>query len=184
MARAPGDERGLRLSPRQRTIAGWVAAIALIIGVAVAFRVLGGNADGTAVGPSPTASDSRADPRVIAFGTALGADDAVGAETTDRFTAGDTFAYSVDGPSPLPVAVYVEVRRTGGGPAETVQAATEQLVPQERAPAIAFVVTAVNLIDDFGAGEYLMLLYLDADDVPYAEGAFELVVPPSASGDS
>ncbi len=184
MARAPESERSFRLSPRQRTIAGWLAAIALIIGVAVAFRIFGGNADGTAVGPSPTFSDSGVDLRAIAFGTVLGTDGAVGASETDRFATGDTFAYSVDGPNPLPAAVYVEVRRTGGGLSETVQAATEQLVPQDRAPAIAFVVPAANLIDAFGPGEYLMLLYLDADDAPYAEGTFELVAPPSASGDS
>ena len=183
MARAPRSEGGFRLSPQQRTIAGWVAAITLIVGVALAVRILGGNGDGAMVEPGASASADASGPVAISFGIAL-ADDGDVANETDRFTADDTFAYSVPGTDPFPSAVFVEVRRTGGGTAETVQSAAEQRVPPERAPAIAFTVPASALLDDFGPGEYLMLMYLEVDDAPYAEGSFLLVAPPAPSGDS
>lgn len=185
MARGPRSEGGFRLSPQQRTIAGWVAAITLIVGIALAVRIFGGNGDGAAVEPGASASADASGRVAITFGTAL-ADDGDVANDTDRFTAEDTFAYSVAGPDPFPTQVFVEVRRTGGGTAETVQPAAEgrQLVPPERAPAIAFTVPATALLDDFGPGEYLMLMYIEVDDAPYAEGSFVLVAPPAPSGDS
>jgi hypothetical protein len=183
MARAPRNDGGFRLSPRQRTIAGWVAAITLFVGIVIAAGVLSGDDSGAGLDPSSSASADAPGPVAITFGTAL-ADDGDVANDTDRFTAEDTFAYSVAGPDPFPPAVYVEVRRTGGGTAETVQPAAEQRVPPERAPAIAFTVPASLLLDDFGPGEYLMLMYIEVDDAPYAEGSFVLVAPPAPSGDS
>lgn len=186
MARAPGNDESFRLSPRARRIGGWIAA-ALIIGlIAVAFRLLGGNGDGTDVLGRPTASASGAAAR-ITFGTALdAATGEVAAEArTDRFADGDTFVYSVaPTATPPPSAVYVEVRRTGGGEAETLQApADAQTLPNP--DVIAFSVPVADLLAVFGAGEFLMLIYADPQGDPIAEGPFELVAPigsPAASG--
>ena len=176
MASRPGEDGVFSLSPRAMRIAGWLAVIALIAVVALAVRVLGGNADGTAVVPSPSASGGSVLP--IAFGTEL---DPVTGEVTDasrteRFVAGDTFAYSVSTDEPPPAAVYVVVDRTAGGVEEVVQSAAdgEQLVPADRA-AIAFTVPADNLIAGFGPGTYRMRIHLDPDEPPLAEGTFELV---------
>src|SRR5687767_813717 len=98
MAQRPGDDgsSALKLSPRALRIGGWVAAILLIAGIAVVVGLLGGDADRGPLGASPSASDGAAT-ATIAFGTSI--DQATGevAEDarTDRFAAGDTFAYSV-----------------------------------------------------------------------------------------
>ncbi len=100
---------------------------------------------------------------------------------TDRFVAGDTFAYSValSGTSPDPV--FVEVRRTGGGLAEIVQTPVDGRQPLEYPPALAFDVPADDLFEVFGPGEYLMLIYADPALAPIAEGSFILVGAPAAS---
>ncbi len=174
MARRPGAEGRFDLSPRARRIAGWVAA-ALIIGVfALAFRLLGGNGDGTVVNRSPDTSAGPAPS--IRFGTAL--DPATGEidanAETPRFAAGDTFAYSVTPSGSVPSAVYVEVRRVGGGPIETVQEPVDaQILRDPRA--IAFDVPADRLIDVFGPGRYEMLIYAEPAGEPLAGGQFELI---------
>src|SRR5680860_290311 len=96
MARRPGSEGGFDLSPRARRIGGWVAAALLLGAFALAFRLLGGNGDGTVVSASP--SGTVAGLASIRFGTAL---DPVSGEVaaeaeTNRFTSGDPFAYSVE----------------------------------------------------------------------------------------
>lgn len=174
MARRPGGDGRLNLSPRARQIGGWLAVLLLVLGIAAAVRLFGGNADGDAPLASPSASAGGA-LHPITFGTALDAerlvpDDAV----TSRFARGDTFAYAVPDAEPA-TAVYVEVRRVS--PAEVVQMPTDaQQIPG--APArIGFTVPTANLLDAFGAGSFTMLIYLDPESNPIAEGSFELIEP-------
>lgn len=183
MARRPGSEGALELSPRARRIGGWIAA-ALLLGVfALAFRLLGGNGDGTVTTPSPSGAIAGLAP--IRFGTALDpASGEVAADgETDRFTSGDTFAYSVEPTATVPAAVYVEVRRTSGGPTEVTQSPTDPQ-PLGDARVIAFTVPAEALLDAFGPGSYTMLIYAEADGGPLAEGRFELIEVPSSPATS
>ncbi len=133
MARRPGEEGStLNLSPRALRIGGWMVAILLIAGIAVVVGILGGDAQEPGVGASPSGSGALGTAE-IAFGTAL--DPASGevatAARTDRFTAGDAFVYSVAAAEP-PAAVYVEVRRTGGGAVEIAQAPVGRADPSRR----------------------------------------------------
>lgn len=181
MARPASGEGRFELSPRARLIGGWVAVLMLILLIAAAVRLFGGNADGSAVLPTPSAS-SHAGLLRITFGTELGADRLViAASRTNRFTALDTFAYSVDDAEPAEV-VYVSVRRTGGGIVEQVQAPTDgQAIPG--APAnIGFRVPAVNLLAAFGPGTYEMAIHLAAGGPAIASGTFQLIDAPAPSG--
>jgi len=184
MARRPDGDDPFTLSPRARWIGGWIAAALLIGGIALAFRLLGGNGDGTVVAPSPSSSAALA-ATTIAFGTALDpATGEVAADTrSDRFADGDSFVYSVPASGTEPTAVFVEVRRTAGGVVETAQEPLDaQALPNP--PVIAFTVPAADLLAVFGPGEYLMLVYADPAGDPIAEGRFELVGPtvsPAAS---
>lgn len=175
MARGPGDDDTFPLSPRNRRIVGWVAAIVLIIGIAVGVRILGGNGDGTLVTPTPSGSGAASLP-AISFGTAL--DPATGEVATDarrdRFSDGDLFAYSVPPAGTVPSAVYVEVLLAADPAAPPLQEAVGvQALPNPEV--IAFTVPAAALLADFGPGEYLMRIYADPAGDPIAEGAFELV---------
>ncbi len=185
MARRPGDDGPiLDLSPRVLRIGGWVVALMLIAGIAIVVGLLGGDADSGPLGASPSASGTTA-PTTIIFGTSI--DRATGEvpedARTDRFAAGDTFAYSVSMAVTPPDPVFVEVRRTGGGALETVQTPVEGEQPLEFPPDLAFDVPADNLFAAFGAGDYLMLIYAAPESAPVAEGTFHLV-DPSGSGDS
>ena len=181
MARRPGGDDSLPLSPRALRIGGWIAAALLIGGIALAFRLLGGNGDGTVVDPSTSGSPGAA-VQAVTFGTAL--DGVTGEVATDarseRFVDGDTFVYSVAPSVAVPASVYVEVRRTDGGPAETVQAPVDAQ-PLPNPEVIAFSVPAADLLAVFGPGRYLMLIYADPTGDPIAEGSFELVSPPASS---
>lgn len=175
MARRPDDRRRY-LPPNARRAAGWLAAIGLVVGIAVAVRVVGGSGDGV---PSASgAASADAETLAIAFGTQL--DAATGlvaaATETDRFAAGDTFAYSVAEMTPVP-SVTVEVERIGGGPAEVVQPPSSQSLGPEAA-AVAFTVPAAALLDAFGPGEYRMRIYVPEREEPAAEGDFTLVADP------
>jgi hypothetical protein len=186
MARRPGEDRRFSLSPRDRRIAGWLAAAAVFIVIAVVVGILGGNADGTPVAPGTSATASASTAAPIRFGTAVdAASGMVSAEAeTNRFAAGDTFAYSVEAEGTVPATVYVGVVRTAGGAQEVVQSAAEadQGLP-DGAIAIAFAVPAANLLRDFGPGEYRMTIFTDPTAAPIAEGTFVLVeVAPSGSG--
>ena len=174
MARRPGDEGRFNLSPRARQIGGWLAVLLLVLGIAAAVRLFGGNADGDAPLTSPSATAGGA-LHPITFGTALDAERLVPEDAvTNRFARGDTFAYAVADAEPAS-AVYVEVRRIS--PAEVVQEPVDaQEIPG--APAnIGFTVPAANLLDVFGPGSFTMLIYLDPASEPIAEGTFELVEP-------
>src|SRR6185503_14113211 len=110
MARRPGDGGRFRLSPRARQLAGWVAALLLVLGIAGAVRLLGESGDEGAAVPSP--SGAGAATLAIAFGTELSTERVVpvGARATS-FERADTFAYAVVGGEPAE-EVYVEVERT------------------------------------------------------------------------
>jgi len=173
MARRPGDGGRFRLSPRARQLAGWVAALLLVLGIAGTVRLLGESGDEGAVVASPSGAGG-ATTLAIVFGTELSAERVVpvGARSTS-FERDDTFAYAVGGGQPAE-AVYVEVERTDGGPLEIVQAPIEaQQIPD--APAlIGFTVPAAALLDAWGPGAYVMRIYLEPGDEPIAEGAFVL----------
>lgn len=183
MARPPGAGRRVELTAGQRRVAGWFAAALLIGVVALLFRILGGNGDGTVVNPSPSSSSGPAPS--IRFGTAI--DPATGAVAdsaeVNRFAEGDLFAYSLEVAGAAPTEVFVEVRRTGGGPIEAVQDPIDaQPVPDPRI--IAFQVPADALLAAFGPGRYEMLVYADPAAEALGSGRFELVgvtVSPVAS---
>lgn len=173
MARRPGEPRALVLSPRARRIAGWVAAVALVAGIALGVRLIGGSGDGSPT--EPVASGTAVDTASITFGTLL--DPATGlvatASRTQSFERADTFAYSVADVAPEP-SVDVEVERIAGGVLTVVQHAS----PQSLAPGaatIAFSVPAEALVDAFGPGEYRMRIYRARTSQPLAEGTFTLV---------
>jgi hypothetical protein len=189
MARPRISGEGAPLSPRARNIGGWLAALLLIAAVAVAVRILGGNADGSAVLPSssanPSAAPSGSTVAEVSFGTAIDpVTGEVAADTAKRdFAPADDFAYSARPAEPPPSTIYVEVRRTAGGPVETVQVPSPQSLP-DGAEVIAFVVPAANLVAEFGTGEFRMLVYAAPDGPPIAEGSFSLLsaeAPPSTS---
>lgn len=179
MARRPGERGRLTLSPRAKLIAGWVAALLLVLGIAGAVRLLGESADEGAVVPSPSGVGAGSI-LPIAFGTALTAERVVPVEArTTTFERGTTFAYGVDGTEPVE-AIYVEVERTDGGPLGTVQEPIEAQ-PLEGGPAlIGFSVPTANLLDAWGEGAYVMRIYLDPDGPHIAEGRFVLVDPESS----
>jgi hypothetical protein len=173
MARPTGPGARFDLSPRARLIGGWLAALLLVLLIAAAVRLFGGNADGTATGPS--ASGATASPLPITFGTALDDDRRVPTDAeTERFVREDTFAYSVGDAAPAST-VYVAVRRVAGGPAELVQPGTDPQPIPGAPTTIGFTVPAANLFDAFGTGTYEMRISLEPEGQPIAIGTFELV---------
>jgi hypothetical protein len=183
MARRPIDDARVSLSPRSRRLAGWLAAILLVVGIAVVLRVLGGNGDGAPIGAAPSGSASGTAAAEIAFGTALDpvSGQVADAARTDRFVAGDIFSYSVPPDGAVPAAVYVEVRRISGATEEIVQEPIDaDALPDPNV--IAFRVPTEDLLAVFGPGTYLMLIYAEPTGEPIAEGTFELVsADPSAA---
>src|SRR5687767_13894069 len=96
MARRPGSEGvALDLSPRAMRIAGWIAVAVIILGIAIVVGWLDGDAESGPIGALPSAT-AEVEAVAIEFGTALDTSTWAVAEGsgTDRFTAGDLFAYS------------------------------------------------------------------------------------------
>jgi len=186
MARRPGDEVGFALSPTARRVGGWLVALLLVLGIAVVVRVLGGNGDGSPIAVSPSGSAAPGSVAAISFGTGIDPSSGeVSAESlTDRFTGGDTFAYSVTPEGTVPDPVYVEVLRIDGATEEEVLQAPTDAQPLPDPRVIAFRVPADDLLAVFGAGTFLMRIYAEPSGAPFAEGRFELVsgtVSPAAS---
>jgi hypothetical protein len=184
MARRRVQDRRLELSPRARRIGGWLAAIVLVLGIAGAVRIFGGNADGDAVLATPSPAPSTA-LYEITFGTELGDDRVVPPSVeTNRFVPDDLFAYSV-AEAPAATRVYVGVRRIAGGPVEVVQPATEAQDVPDGPATIGFRVPAVNLFEAFGPGTYEMTITVESGGAPIAAGTFELIddATPSASAE-
>ena len=176
MARRPGDEDGFALSPTARRVGGWLVALLLVLGIAVVVRVLGGNGDGSPIAASPSGSVPPDGVAAISFGTGIDPSSGeVSTESrTDRFTGGDTFAYSVPPEATVPDPVYVEVVRIDVAAEEVLQAPTDaQPLPDPRV--IAFRVPADDLLAVFGSGMFLMRIYAEPSAEPVAEGRFELV---------
>lgn len=180
MARRPDGSRRALLPPRARSIAGWVAALAIIGAVALFVGILGGDPGGSAVDsepPRPTGGQ----PQEIRFGTAL--DPATGEVATEaetgRFVISDTFAYSYRPAEPPPTTVWVEVRRGADGAGEAVQESAAHRLADE-ALVIAFAVPASALFEDFGTGPFQMRIYLGRDEPPAAVGSFELIAASSS----
>lgn len=176
MARPAGEKEGFNLSPRARLIGGWLAAVLIVLVIAAAVRIFGGNADGTAVLPSasPSAGEQAL---AITFGTELDASRLVpAAARSSRFVPGDTFAYSVPDADPA-TTIYVAVDRVTSGAHQPVQQAVEaQAIPGGPAT-IGFTVPADALFEAWGPGTYEMRIHLDPDQPPIAEGRFELIDP-------
>jgi len=150
--------------------AGGIAAVAFIAGRA-----------GSEVGlPSPTPSPSSASPLTISFGTALDPISGQATLLTDRFRAGDLFAYSVQlAAAPGVDSVDVEIVRIDGDSVTVVQRPDGQgIVPTSRT--ISFTVPAARLLGAWGPGSYEMRMYLGGPDA-VAVGRFTLVETPTGS---
>jgi hypothetical protein len=178
----PGTWTWPELSARQRTLAGWLAAVALIFVVAGVVRLVGDA--GGAGGDRAEDTASGRSLATISFGTAI--DTATGevatAARSDRFLATDSFAYSARASfARSGETVDVEVLRVTAGEPQVVQARAPQLLAGP--PGImAFQVPADALFRDFGPGDYLMRIYPAGKSAPLAEGRFSLVAPvPTAS---
>jgi hypothetical protein len=170
MAR-PASGGPARLGPRARILLGWAAAVALV--VVIAFIV--GRPDKDAGGVTPTAGPSAAGALPIAFGTAVDPASGAATQATDRFTAGDLFAYSVRLAEPIGRdAVQVEVLRVDGDVLTVVQPPATQSVSAE-SRLIAFSVAADALLTAFGEGQFVMRIYTAARPQPVAEGRFRLI---------
>lgn len=160
-----------RLGPRARVIAGWVAAAALVAAIAIIVGLPGRDA-GT---PQPTASPSGPATLGITFGTALDPATGEAKGATDRFAAGDLFAYSVHLATPIGrKTIAVEVLRADGDTLTVVQTPTSQGV-SATSRVIAFSVQADALLKAFGEGQFVMRIYRAAGKQPFAEGRFRLI---------
>ncbi|MDQ2933840.1 MAG: hypothetical protein M3R49_02470 [Chloroflexota bacterium] len=168
MARPPSGGPA-RPGPRARILLGWAAAAALV--ALIAFVV--GRPSKDAGTPEPSPSGATTVP--VVFGTALDAGSGEATQPTDRFAAGDLFAYSVRLAAPVGRdAVQVEVLHVDGDTLTVVQAAAAQAVSAE-SRVIAFSVPADALLKAFGEGEFVMRIYRDPGQAPVAEGRFRLI---------
>jgi hypothetical protein len=163
------------VAPQTRTILSWAAAVLLL--VALAFIVGRPSAESGILGGTPSPSAASALP--IAFGTALDADTNVAIGRTDRFLAGDPFAYSVTLAAPPGTdTILVEVARVVAGVRTVVQAPSVQKISPE-APTFAVQVLTDDLLAAWGPGDYEMRIFFDADEPPVAVGTFTLVEAPA-----
>ncbi|MGH2356633.1 MAG: hypothetical protein ACRDGJ_01295 [Candidatus Limnocylindria bacterium] len=177
-----GSPPRIDLGPRSRVMAGWLAALLLVAGVAFVVGRLGDQAGGSAASLQPAASGTGG-LLAISFGTVLGADGQVDpASRTERFAAGDNFAYSLDLAPPPGGQVYVEVVQVAGGASGPIQTPAPQTLPEGRRT-VGFQVAAQALLDAFGPGEYVMRIYGSAAGAALGEGRFVLLgdVAPSAT---
>lgn len=148
----------------------------------VAFLV--GRAGSEAGIPSPTPSPSAQDPLPITFGAALDPASGEAIQPTERFRAGDLFAYSVQMTAAPGIGkIEVEIIRLNADGTETVaqpRSKGEQgIVATSRV--FAFKVQASTLLDAWGPGGYAMRIYLPDGVDPMAAGRFTLVETPVAS---
>ena len=175
-ARPMAAERRAGPGPRARTWLGWVAAAA---GVAVVAFFVG--RAGTEVGvASPTPSPSAA-PLTITFGTALDPISGEAIQPTDRFRAGDEFAYSVRlAAAPGVDTIQVEIIRFEGATEMVAQVPSDQGIVST-SPLIAFQVRTTDLLSAWGPGSYDMRIYVAGASAPIATGRFILVETPVAS---
>lgn len=162
--------------PRARVWLGWAAAAG---GIAVVAFIIG-RAGAEAGLPSPTPLPSNPGPLPIAFGTALDPVTGEATSLTERFRAGDPFAYSVRlDAAPGVDSILVEIVRFEDGTEVVAQQPSAQgIVPTSRV--VAFRVETSDLLTAWGAGSYAMRVYLGGAE-PVAVGRFTLVETPSES---
>jgi len=175
-ARPWADERRAGPGPRARTWLGWGAAAAAVAVVAF-FVGRAGSEPGLAT-PSPSPS---APPLSVTFGTALDPVSGEAVGPTDRFRAGDEFAYSVRlAAAPGVGEILVEIVRLDGEVETVAQPPSEQGIVAS-SPVIAFQVHAATLLTAWGPGDYVMRIYLPEATAPFATGRFTLVETPAGS---
>lgn len=162
--------------PQARTWLGWLAAAA---GVAVVAFLVG--RAGSEVGiATPTPSPSAA-PLSIRFGMALDQVTGEAIQPTDRFRAGDQFAYSVRlAAAPGTDTILVQIIRLEGQTETVAQVPSKQGIVAT-SPLIAFKVPASRLLDAWGAGSYAMRMFLAGATRPFATGSFTLIETPVPS---
>ena len=162
--------------PRARTWLGWAAAAAGVAVVAFFVGRAGSELGIVAPTPSPTPA-----PLSISFGTALNAVSGQAIQATNRFRAGDEFAYSVRLPAAPGVSkILVEIVRLEGSTQTVAQRPSNQgIVATSRV--IAFRVQAAVLLKAWGPGNYSMRMYLPGAKTPFATGSFTLVETPVPS---
>jgi len=162
-------------APRTRTFLSWAAAVLLLL--ALAFIVGRPNTESGVLGGTP--SPSATPPLPIAFGTALDPATNVAVDRTDRFLAGDPFAYSVTLAAPPGTdTILVEVTRVVAGVRTVVQEPSAQKIVPE-APTFAFMVLTDDLLAAWGPGDYEMRIFFEAAGAPFAVGTFTLVQAPA-----
>ncbi len=180
---AAGPSRGAMASRRDgrlpgwaAPLLGWVAVLGLVAFVAIIVGRPGREAGtaGATGSPGPTSLP-------IAFGTAIDHDSGEASELTNHFRAGEPFAYSVHLPGPVGQStIYVEVLRATTEGLDQVQAPQAQQTLPDRA-VIAYLVTTDGLIQAFGAGDFVLRVYLDPTTDPLAVGSFTVVASPAST---
>lgn len=156
--------------PRRGLLLAWLAAAVAIALLAFILARPGGD---VALEPSPT-PDAR--PAEISFGTR--ADPATGEamDRTDRFAPGDTFVYSLVPAEPVEAdLVTLEILRV-----EDDELVSDHVAEIPAGPVIGLTVSADAMLERYGAGDFVMRIYVDRDD-PLGEGRFTLVESPTAS---
>lgn len=159
---------------RLAQLAGWIAAGAVLVGLALVVGRPPSESQVEANRSSPTPIP----PHPIVFGTHLDPSTNLALGVTDRFRSGDRFAYSVTlDDSPGIDTILVQVLRQESGAEVEVQPPSEQkILPEPRT--FAFEVTADRLLAAWGTGSYEMRIYLAAGSPPAAEGRFTLLTGP------
>lgn len=165
--------------PRARTWLGWAAAV---LGVGLVVFLIG-RAGSEAGLPTPTPSPSAAGPLVITFGTALDPTSGEAVDSTDRFRASDTIAYSVRlGAAPDVATILVEIVRLEGEQETVVQEpSTQGIDASSKIIGFTFAVPTSEVLDAWGPGDFAMRIYLPGAADPFATGRFTLVETPVAS---
>jgi hypothetical protein len=167
--------RSGRVAPRARTALSWSIAI-LLLG-ALAFVVGRPSTESGILAGSP--SPSVPAPLPISFGLSLDPLTNEAAERTNRFRAGDPFAYSVTlAAAPGTDRILVEVARLVDGARTVVQEPSVQTILPE-APTFAFQVATDDLLAAWGPGDYEMRIFWDAAQPPFAAGSFTLIPAPA-----
>lgn len=155
------------------SLVGWAAAAGLMVAVAFMVGRPGQEQELLASTPPPTAPP----PLEIVFGTALDPDTNVAIQRTNRFRAGDPFAYSVTLPTaPGTDQILVEVVRLGEQRRVVQEPSVQRILPEPHT--FAFQVRTDDLLAAWGAGEFEMRIYLNAEGSPLAIGRFTLLPPP------
>ena len=159
-----------------RTWLGWLAAVAGI--AVVAFLVGRAGSEVELATPTPMQSQG---PLIITFGTALDPQSGEAIQLTDRFRAGDTFAYSVHlSAAPGVTKIFVRIMRLETDKTTVVQPPSRQGIAATSS-VIAFTVKTTTLLKAWGEGDYQMDMFLAGAVHPFATGRFTLVATPTAS---